>query len=138
MQVLECRNQKVNLHDPRGSVWCAACLHYTIPTNEGLCACCLVKLPKYQRASFVELKKFEKILSSCEGSIQEYMKKPCSLGMEFGWPVHIGIVTFFVPVRFLAEYAQMHHKATEDEFKQFLEEVRSQCAILPRYIHAVK
>ncbi len=137
MQVIhKCRNQKVSSRHPSGAKFCANCKHYTLVDIDGFCFCCAIKIPN--RKQLTELKKFDKILKSCGSSIESWAACPCIPDLEFGWPIRIGIITYYVPVRFLAEYAELPQLEGENVPEKFLEAVKRECSVLPRYIHSIR
>ena len=104
-EINKCRGQKVGPYHPNGSRFCPNCKHLALTDIEGLCLCCKIKIPK--RKQITKLKVFDKILESCGLSIQEWIADPCNTDYNFGWCVRIGIINYFVPVRYLAEYMEM-------------------------------
>lgn len=71
-------------------------------------------------------------------SIVEWMAFPSDPDMNYGWPVRIGIINYFVPVRYFAEYMELPDLEGKELEKQFLENVKKECAVLGRYMHAIK
>lgn len=132
----ECRKLKVNLHHPDGSKFCKNCNHYSLTDEHNNCDCC--KLHIVTRKQYTELKTFEKIARQNYHSIKEWMALPSSPDYNFGWPVRIGFINYFVPVRYFAEYLELPELEGEDLQKNFLENVRKESAVLGRYMHAVK
>lgn len=137
MQVVKCRNIQVARTDRRGAVWCSECSHHCITDNENKCQCCLTNV-KQNKRKLTELKKFDKILEECSTIIDEYMANPCRRDYEFAWPIRIGIINYYVPVKYLAEYRELPNLECPDKFERFLESVRRDCLVLPRYMYSVK
>lgn len=141
MQVLnesigKCRNRKVGPRHPSKSKFCPNCNHYSLVDINGLCQCCNIKIPN--KKQLTELKTFDKILHACSLPIDEWIADPCNTDLNFGWSVRIGIINFFVPVRYLAEYRELPNLEGENKDRLFLENVKKECTVLGRYIHAIK
>lgn len=131
-----CRNHEINLHHPEGAKYCYNCKHYSLTDNENNCQCCLLHIAKKKK--FTELKTFEKIMNLHYYSITEWMALPTNPDYNFGWPVRIGIINYFVPVRYFAEYLELPNLEGSDIEKKFLENVKKECSVLGRYMHAIK
>lgn len=84
------------------------------------------------------MKTFEKIVRLNYSSIVEWSALPSPSDFNFGWPVRIGIINYFVPVRYFAEYLELPELEGEQIEKRFLENVKKECAVLGRYMHAIK
>lgn len=139
LQVLEkgkCRKKKANIHDPNGSKYCYNCKHRSLTDDHNNCDCCRLHIPNQRQ--FTELRTFEKILRQNYSSVVEWMALPSSPDYNFGWPVRIGIINYFVPVRYFAEYLELPELEGEDIPKKFLENVKRESAVLGRYMHAIK
>lgn len=139
MQVLrepKCKGLKTNSHNPTGSRYCHNCKHRAQTDIDNNCLCCGLKIPN--KKQYTELKTFNKIVNACESSITEWAANPCDPDLNFGWPIRIGIINYFVPVRYLAEFMELPHLECPDKEKIFLENVKKECAVLGRYMHAVK
>ena len=132
----ECRKQKANLHHPNGAKYCENCSHYSLTDKSNNCECCKLHISNKKR--YTELKTFERIVKLNYLSIVEWMALPSEPDYNFGWPVRIGIINYFVPVRYFAEYMELPELEGEDIEKQFLENVKKECAVLGRYMHAIK
>lgn len=141
MQVLEktkakCRHRIVGPRHPSKSKFCPNCKHYSLVDIQGFCLCCGIKIPN--KKQLTQLKTFDKILSACSESIDSWIADPCPFDLNFGWSVRIGIINYFVPVRYLAEYRELPNLEGEDKDHLFLENVKKECTVLGRYIHAIK
>ena len=140
MQVIEqkgkCRNQEVSIHNHNGSKFCPNCNHRSLTDIQGVCLCCKVKIPNKRKLT--ELKVFDKIIDACSLSIQEWAADPTNPDLYFGWPVRIGIINYFVPVRYLAEYMEMPNLEGDNKEFLFLENVKSECTVLSRFMYAIK
>ena len=141
MQVLKddsikCRNKKVGPRHPSKSKFCKFCNHYSLVDINGYCECCYIKIPN--KKQLTELKTFDKILNACYLSIQEWIAEPCNPDLDFGWSIRIGIINRFVPVRFLAEYSELPNLEGDNKEYLFLENVKKECSVLPRYMHSIK
>ena len=141
MQVLEqsknkCRWQIVGPRHPSKSKFCPFCKHYSLVDINGLCQCCKIKIPN--KKQLTELKTFDKILNACRLSIDEWITDPCNPDLNFGWSVRIGIINYFVPVRYLAEYRELPNLEMENKDRLFLDNVKKECSVLPRYMHSIK
>lgn len=137
MQVANaCKKIEVSKYDKRGAVWCAECRHYCITDNENKCNCCFNKVGNQKKHT--ELKKFDKVLNECELDIKRWMSNPSSRDYEFGWPIRLGIINYFVSVRYLAEYMELPNLEGENKYAEFLETVKRECIVLPRYMYAIK
>lgn len=132
----ECRKQKANIHNPNGSKYCDNCKHYSLTDEKQICQCC--KLHIANKKKFTELKTFEKITNAHRQSITEWIAFPSNPDMDYGWPVRIGIINYFVPVRYFAEYLQLPELEGESIEKKFLENVKKESAVLGRHMHAIK
>jgi len=132
----ECRKQKANLHNPNGTKFCNNCQHYALFDDYNICECCRLKIAN--RKQHTQLKTFERIVKLNRNSILEWMALPCSPDYNFGWPVRIGILNYFVPVRYFAEYVELPELEGDDTEKKFLENVKKECVVLGRYMHAIK
>ena|SRR3990167_1180119 len=132
----ECRKQKANLHHPNGAKYCENCKHHSLTDNHNNCECCKLHIQNKKR--YTELKTFDRITKMNYFSIVEWVALPSDPDYDFGWPVRIGIINYFVPVRYFAEYLELPNLEGEDIEKQFLENVRKECAVLGRYMHAIK
>lgn len=86
----------------------------------------------------VRIKPFEQIIESDHDSIVAWMAFPSNPDNNYGWPVRIGILNYFVPVRYLAEYLELPKLEGNDVQKKFLENVKKECTVLGRYMHAIK
>lgn len=84
------------------------------------------------------MKTFDKIVKCHYESILAWMANPCEPDLNFGWPVRIGIINYFVPVRYLAEFVELPNLEGENKEKLFLENVKRECSVLGRYMHAIK
>ena len=132
----ECRKQKANIHNPNGSKYCPNCSHYSLTDEHNNCECC--KLHISNRKQYSELKTLEKIVNQNYNSIKEWMALPSTPDYNFGWPVRIGIINYFVPVRFFAEFLELPELEGEQIQKKFLENLKKECTVLGRYMHAIK
>lgn len=132
----DCRKQKAKIHNPNGTRYCNNCDHYSLVDENNNCECC--KLHITNRKKYTELKTFEKIARQHYDSIKEWMAWPSYPDMNYGWPVRIGIINYFVPVRYFAEYLELPDLEGEKIQKKFLENVKRESAVLGRYIHAIK
>lgn len=132
----ECRKIKADLHDPNVSKYCRNCQHYSLTDEHNNCECC--RLHIVNRKQYTELKRFERITNENYHSIKEWMACPSSPDYNFGWPVRIGIMNYFVLVRYFAEYMELPGLEGEDIQKKFLENVKRESAVLGRYMHAIK
>jgi hypothetical protein len=131
--LVQCKNRKVGIHDPRGSVWCQFCLHYTITDPDGRCQCCMSNL-KNKPKGFPNLLHFGRISQNNLGVIFEYRKAPCPAELEPVWPVKIGLQKYNVPIHYFAEYLDLEDI---DSAKKFIDRIKKECQVLPRYIRAV-
>lgn len=137
VQVTKCRNLKASKNDRRGAVWCSQCQHHCITDNDNKCQCCLTELATNKR-KYTELKKFDRILEECGGIIEEYMANPCRRDFEFAWSIRIGIINYWVPAKVIAEYKELPTLECPDKYQKFLEAVKKECIVLPRYMHSIK
>lgn len=96
----------------------------------------MLKFPNKKQLS--NIKVFDKILFSCGGAIDEWMADPCNPDLNFAWPIRIGIINYFVPVRYLAEYRELPNLEGENKEERFLNNVKKECSVLGRYMHAIK
>jgi len=133
---VKCRQRFVLPNHPSGSRYCPNCKHYAIVESDGSCQCCLSIIPN--KKQFTKLRVFDKILRSCSNPIDEWIADPCNPDLEFGWSIRIGIINYFVPVRYLAEYRELPNLESEDKEERFLNNVKKECTVLGRYIHAIK
>lgn len=132
----QCKNQKANIHHPDGAKFCQNCNHYSLTDDHNNCECCKLHISSKKR--YTELKTFERITRVNLYSVKEWMALPSSPDFNFGWPVRIGILNYFVPVRYFAEYLELPNLEGENIQKKFLENVKKECAVLGRYMHAIK
>lgn len=132
--LIECRNQKVGIHDPRGAVWCQRCIHYTLIDITGLCECCKFKVA--QRTKNVpDITAFEKIAMANSAVLSAYKTDGVPDSLSFYWPIQLGIIRYLVPVKYLAEFMEL---TDINNMRKFVESVKKECKVLPRYIPAVK
>lgn len=132
----KCRKLKANIHNPNGAKFCENCKHYALTDTTNNCECCQLHIANKKK--YTELKTFEKIVRENHDSIIQWMAFPSTPDYNFGWPVRIGIINYFVPVRYFAEYLELPQLEGDQIQKKFLENVKKECAVLGRYMHAIK
>jgi len=132
----ECRKKKANIHNPNGSKFCPNCNHYALVDNTNKCECCQLHI--VNKKKFTELKTFEKIIKAHRQSIQEWIAFPSNPDLDYGWPIRIGIINYFVSVRYFAEYLELPELEGDDIQKKFLDNVKKESAVLGRYMHSIK
>ena len=132
----KCTQKFVLPNHPSGAKYCPNCKHYSLVELDGSCQCCRLKIPNKKQYS--QLRVFDKILRACSGSIDEWIADPSNPDLDFGWSIRIGIINYFVPVRYLAEYRELPNLESEDKEERFLNNVKKECTVLGRYIHAIK
>lgn len=132
----KCKGIKASIHDPSVAKFCLYCNHYALTDNENNCNCCGSHVPNKRK--YGELKIFEKIIRLNHGAIMAWMGMPSEPDFNFGWPIRIGMMNYFVPVRYFAEFLELPDLEGKDLQKKFLENVKRECMILPRYMHVIK
>lgn len=132
----ECRKQETNVHNPNGAKLCQNCKHYALTDDKNNCECCGLHIKNNKK--FTEIKTFEKITKIHIDVIREWIAFPSGPDYNFGWPVRIGIINYFVPVRYFAEYLELPDLEGEKLTEKFLENVKKECPVLGRYMHAIK
>ncbi len=132
----ECRKIRAKIHNPNGAKYCENCNHYSLTDHYNNCECCGLHIAN--RKKYTELKTFEKIVKENYHSILEWVALPSPPDYNFGWPVRIGIINYFVPVRYFAEYLELPELEGEQIHRKFLENVKKECPVLGRYMHAIK
>lgn len=69
--------------------------------------------------------------------IVQYENNRCDQDYECGWVIRLGIMNFYVTIKYIAEYKKLTNHGKPEEYRQFLESVKNGCAPLPRFIHAI-
>ena len=129
-----CKNIKIGPTHPKGAVWCPKCLHYTLLDPQGRCECCLFRLGNKPK-SYPNLLQFEKIVNANNSAILAYSESNCPDELQFYWPVQVGIQKYLIPVKEFVKYLKLNDI---EQTKRFLESIKKNSIVLPRYIQAVK